>query len=173
MADLRGSDVSFACYSEGNAYDPERERVRELRMNDMECKTIAEVMGIPEGVVISHCIRLGLPISGTCRLVKLSPEEENWLRYRQGPPPDLKCPTCGKLIVQPQRGRKKRFCSEQCRFKHWNTKREEKRAETGRETVCENCGKTFFAVKEKEAERRFCCRECYFDYRYGRRGEWI
>lgn len=170
MADLRGSDVSFACYSEGNAYDPERERVRELRMNDMECKTIAEVMGIPEGVVISHCIRLGLPISGTCRLVKLSPEEENWLRYRQGPPPDLKCPACGKLIIQPQRGRKKRFCSEQCRFRHWNTKREEKRAETGRETVCENCGKTFFAVKEKETERRFCCRECYFEYRYGRRG---
>lgn len=168
-ADYRGADIPLECVFEGNAYDAAREQVREMRMSGEECKSIAEQTGIPEGQVIVYCLQLGLPVSGPCRLMKLSPEDEAWLRYRRGKPEGRICPVCWKPLIQPYRGRRKRFCSSRCKDKWWNDKRGNEKEKHGREAVCENCGKPFIAVNEKSRERRFCSRDCYFEFRYGKR----
>ena len=38
-------------------------------------------------------------------------------------------------------------------------------------TFCENCGKIFYAINEEKARRRYCSCECYFDARYGLKGD--
>ena len=168
---FRGADVPLECVSDGNGYDPRRERVRELRMRGIECPDIARQTGIPAGEVIVYCLQLGFPVTGPCGRLRLSPEDEAWLRYRRGEPRGRKCPVCGRILHQPSRGRKKKFCSAECRDKFWNGKWREKAAIHGREAVCENCGKVFFAINEGKAQRRYCSRECYFDARYGRKGD--
>jgi predicted nucleic acid-binding Zn ribbon protein len=169
MADFRGADILMECYSEGNAYNPKREQVRELRMAGKECREISERMGIEEDQVAAYCSQLGLPVTGSCRTWRPTAEQESYLQHRDGIPPERKCPVCGCLLVQPQRGRRKRFCSKNCKDRFWNTRQADRREELGRKTECENCGRIFYAVKEKDAERRFCCRDCYFEYRYGKR----
>lgn len=167
----RGADVLLEGIIEGGAYDPQRERVREMRMAGEECKAIAGRMGIPEGQVIVYCIQLGLPVSGPCRTMGLPAEDEAWLKYRRGEPEGRKCPVCGRVLEQPYRGRRRKFCSQRCKDKFWNDRQKGRQEELGREAVCENCGKKFIAVNEKNGERRFCGRDCYFEFRYGKREE--
>lgn len=159
--------MPLECVSDGNGYDPRREQVRALRMRGDECKTIAERTGIPEGQVIVYCLQLGLPVKGPCRRMRLSQEDEAWLRYRHGEPEGRKCPVCGDVLIQPSRGRKKKFCSIECKNKFWNKQWRENAKIHGREAVCENCGKVFYATNEGEEKRRFCSRDCYFEFRYG------
>lgn len=170
-AKVRGADIPLECVSDGSAYDSRREQVRELRQRELSCKEIAERIGIPEGNVIIYCLQLGLPVTGPCWTMKLSPEDEAWLRYRRGVPDGRKCLVCGKILNQPNRGRKKKFCSDECRNKYWNDRWRESAEEHGREAVCENCGKTFYATNENKTQRRFCSRDCYFEYRYGVKGD--
>lgn len=165
MAGQREIGIPLECVSEGNGYNAERERVRQLRLAGLEYSEIAEQTGIPAGQVIVYCLQLGLPTSGSCR-TGFSEEEEEWLRYRKRAPADMRCPVCGKVMEQPQRGRRKKFCSNTCRDKWWN--REKRRDESGEEVTCENCGKSFPVAKTARQNRRFCCRECYFEFRYGR-----
>lgn len=165
---FRGSDVPLECVSDGNGYDLRREQVRALRMRGIECQDIAERTGIPAGEVIVYCLQLGLPVTGPCSRLRLSPEDEEWLRYRCGEPQGRKCLVCGRVLNQPSRGRKKKFCSIECRNKFWNERWRENAEAHGREAVCENCGKVFYAINEGKGARRYCSRECYFDARYGR-----
>lgn len=166
MAGRMETGIPLECVSEGNAYNAEQETVRHLRLNGLECCEISEQTGIPVGQVIVYCLQLGLPTSGICRL-GFSEEEEEWLRYRKREPTSMRCPVCDRVMEQSQRGRRKKFCSNTCRDKWWN--REKRRDESGEEITCENCGKKFPVAKAAQQKRRFCCRECYFEYRYGRR----
>lgn len=166
MAEQRETGIPLECVSEGNAYDAEREKVRRLRLAGLECREIAEQTGIPVGQALVYCLQLGLPTSGICGL-GFSEEEEEWLRYRKREPAGMRYPVCGSVLEQPQRGRWKKFCSNACHDKWWN--REKRRDESGGEITCENCGKKFPVAKAARRKRRFCCRKCYFEYRYGRR----
>ena len=80
MGEKKDSGIPLDCVSDGGAYNPEREIVRELRMQEMNCAEIAERLGIPEGTVILHCLKLGLPVTGLCRRISLPSEDEAWLR---------------------------------------------------------------------------------------------
>lgn len=167
--DESGERVRIDCVSDGGAYDPEREKVRELRLRELSCLEIAEKLRIPEGTVLLHCLKLGLPVTGSCRRIPIPKEDEEWLRDHPGEPRYGKCQTCGKDIIQPLTGRQKKYCSVTCRNQYWNEKWRREAKERGRRAVCENCGKVFYAVHER-VPRRFCCQDCYFDFRYGRRG---
>ena len=60
MGEKKNPGIPLDCVSDGGAYNPEREKVRELRMWEMSCAEIAERLGIPEGTVILYCLKLGL-----------------------------------------------------------------------------------------------------------------
>lgn len=141
---------------EGNAYDPDRERVRELRMKGMEVPEIASETGIPAERAEAYCRKLGLPLTGSC-LVHLTAVEESV---------PVICPVCGGELRRTLRGRQRKYCSTACKNRAAYERR--LRENRGKPCVCENCGKTFCQVGGSYSQpRRFCSRECYFENRYG------
>ena len=114
MAERKNPGIPLGCVSDGGAYLPEREKVRELRMREMGCAEIAGRLGIPEGTVILHCLKLGLPVTGPCRRIPLPKEDAAWLRYHRRGPKAAQRPVCGGKIIPPTRGRPKEFWYRSC-----------------------------------------------------------
>ena len=70
------------------------------------------------------------------------------------------CPNCGEAVVRPHLGRKKIFCSDECRF-HWKHKHPKpENWKATRSAVCPLCGKTFLAIGEYIRPRKYCSRAC-------------
>ena len=70
------------------------------------------------------------------------------------------CPECGEEVVQNPKGRRKKFCSEECRFL-W--KQKHPKPENWKYTVriCPACGKEFNAYREYNGmKRKYCSRSC-------------
>jgi predicted nucleic acid-binding Zn ribbon protein len=59
------------------------------------------------------------------------------------------CPVCGKPMEQPERGRKRKTCSEKCRKRLW-------RQQTPR---CLVCGK-HFKIAKYQKEQKYCSEQC-------------
>ena len=70
------------------------------------------------------------------------------------------CPNCGVAIVQPPRGRTKKFCSDECRFQWKNKHPKPENWKSSRTAVCPVCGKTFTASREYTRQRKYCSRAC-------------
>lgn len=78
------------------------------------------------------------------------------------------CLQCGKMLNQPQTGRRRLFCSDKCRFKWWHINGKLIPRPLGRreETLCANCGKPILDYARKK--RRYCSHECYIRDRFWR-----
>ncbi len=76
------------------------------------------------------------------------------------------CPYCGKQLSNPPTGRKKRFCSDDCRRKWWNSNRDKLNKSPGAqyEITCKSCGKRF--ISYGNTKRKYCSHDCYVNYRY-------
>lgn len=70
------------------------------------------------------------------------------------------CPNCAVPIAQPQRGRRKRFCSDQCRWKWKNLHPRPENWKSSRTAVCPVCGKVFTASREYNRQRKYCSHAC-------------
>lgn len=70
------------------------------------------------------------------------------------------CPECGEPVRQKPRGRKKKFCSEECRFAWKNKHPHPENWKKTRIAVCPVCGKEFFASREYQRKRKYCSRAC-------------
>ena len=70
------------------------------------------------------------------------------------------CPNCGAAIVQPPRGRAKKFCSDGCRFQWKNRHSNPAKWKSSRIAVCPVCGKEFTASREYTRPRKYCSRAC-------------
>jgi len=70
------------------------------------------------------------------------------------------CPACGKELIQPKVGRRRRFCSDSCRARYWSAYSSDN---SRYKATCANCGKEFSSTHRK---RRFCSTGCYFDHRF-------
>ena len=70
------------------------------------------------------------------------------------------CPECGKEVVQNPRGRRKKFCSEACRFA-WKNKHP--RPENWKKVdtyICPVCGREFRSRRSGDVKRKYCSRAC-------------
>ena len=76
------------------------------------------------------------------------------------------CDYCAKWLFNPPTGRRKRFCSNDCRRKWWSGNRDKinKGSKAQYEKTCEGCGKQFIAYGN--AKRKYCSHECYVNFRY-------
>jgi len=81
------------------------------------------------------------------------------------------CPNCGMPVVQPKRGRPKKFCSDQCRFQWKNRHPKPENWKTTRTAVCPVCGKEYLAFREYTKPRKFCSRTCANRSRAAERNE--
>ena len=124
------------------------QQIRELRGRGLGYKAIASATGLSRDAVRYFCKSNGLDTAdskaGDC------------------------CPNCGKPIVQPHTGRRKRFCDEACRRAWW--KNHPDSVQHGDTAVyhltCAYCGKPFDSYGN--SHRRYCCRACYFAERFSR-----
>ena len=75
------------------------------------------------------------------------------------------CDCCGKEVAQVSGRKEKRFCSDRCRNKWWNSHLDRVNRKANYEFVCPQCKKTFMAYGN--AKRKYCSHECYIAHRFG------
>lgn len=130
-------------------------RIQELRRKGIGYRTIAAQLGISRDNVRNYCV--------SHQLSGVAAQQEQRL--------DETCPNCGGKIVQPKRGRRRRFCSDACCRAWWSAHPDavcqSPKAQYLFKCVC--CGKDF--VSYGNAKRRYCCHTCYIHERFRRAQE--
>ena len=66
------------------------------------------------------------------------------------------CPQCGKPVMQAEGRKEKKFCSDQCRSRWWNSHPSEINKKAYYRLVCHQCGKEFEVYGN--SRRKYCCR---------------
>ena len=126
--------------------DEDRMRIVELRKEGKGYKRIAQLLGLSENTVKSFCRRR--------HLLKENPEDKK----------DV-CPCCGKVLVQLPGRKPKKFCSDKCRMKWWNSHLDQVNRKANYSFVCPVCKKQFSVYGN--ANRKYCSHACYIKARFG------
>ena len=87
--------------------DEVKQRIREMRTNGLGYKSIGTAIGMSRSNIRKYCMRTGL--EGDPSVAALNFE----LRKEAA----LICRSCGKKLKQKPKGRKRRYCSDQCRWR--------------------------------------------------------
>ncbi|MCR5486346.1 MAG: RNA polymerase subunit sigma-70 [Lachnospiraceae bacterium] len=125
------------------------EQIIGLRKQGMSYQQITDAVGVKRATVRYVCYKHGL--SGRAKDLMI---QEGKL-----------CASCGAPIVQPAGGgRRRRFCSVECRRKWWKEHPEMSSQLPVRHLTCLCCGKPFISFGPKE--RKYCSRDCYIEHRF-------
>lgn len=123
----------------------EKERIREMRLAGASYTQISEILTLPLGSIKSFCFRNQLKIAeGTDKRTRF-------------------CKQCGEPINNPDKRKPKKFCSDRCRLKWWNSNRDKVNKKNAVKKVCQACGKVFLSYDNK---RKYCSHSCYIDDRF-------
>lgn len=121
-----------------------------LRIDGFGYKKIAAALNIPVAQVKYTCKCNGF--NGFAKNIKAKYKTE--LTDKKG-----LCKYCNKIFEQPKRGRKRKYCSVECKRKwdktHYKTYQHK----------CNYCGKIFESQSKKQ---KFCSKKCYNKYRFYR-----
>ena len=109
----------------------EKQMIASLSENGLGYRKIAAQIGISENTVKSYLKRM------TAADDQKEPDQ---------PAAVFSCPQCGEEIRQIPGRKTKRFCSDSCRYKWWNSHPNQLQRESLRESTCPVCGKTFSAT---------------------------
>lgn len=122
--------------------DEQQQKIISLRRDGAGYGSIATELGVSINTVKSFCRRNSLtaPKTGTA------------------------CEECGKPITQNPGRKRKRFCSDACRNKWWNTHLDLVRRKANYTFTCPACGKEFMVYGD--SHRKFCSHDCYIAYRF-------
>lgn len=131
--------------------DNEKAAIAEHRRKGCGYKKISHLTGVCESTVKTFCRRNGL--------AGIAAESES-PRTAEQP-----CKYCGKAVVQYPGRKEKKFCSDACRNKWWNSHLGLVKRKAMYEFVCPRCKKTFYAYGNKN--RKYCSHECYIEDRFG------
>ncbi len=132
--------------------DNQKREITRLRNTKCSYSNISSTLNIPINTVKSYCRRHGLGSN--------SGEEENSTDIDA-----LKCLCCGTVIPQIKGRKPKRFCSDRCRNKWWNTHLNQVKRRANYDFVCKYCKKAFVAYGNKG--RKYCSHDCYIADRFG------
>lgn len=129
--------------------DEMKSQVILLRQHGMKPRQIAQYTGAPVSSAWSICRNEKL---------KSFPADEGLLEKIEK---HKACAYCGETLMQPMTGRRKRFCSDQCRRAYWKAHRDEmkKNPKSVYTKMCPFCGKTFEVYGNRK--RKYCCHEHY------------
>jgi len=109
--------------------------INNMRLEGHSPSVIAATLGLSAGTVRAHIHR-----------------------YPEIPNTKL-CKNCGKPVLQTEKRREKKFCSDACRMLWWNTHRDSVNRKAYYNLTCEYCGKEFESYGNKN--RKYCNRACY------------
>ena len=131
--------------------DAQREQIRKLRGESYSYMKISQVLGISENTVKTFCRRKGLG-----GVVQPSVHVKEAGHF---------CLCCGVAVMQTAGRKEKRFCSDRCRNKWWNSHLDQVNRKAHYKYVCPCCKKPF--VVYGNANRKYCSHECYIKDRFG------
>ena len=131
----------------------QKDAIAEYRKSGYGYKKISQITGICESTVKTFCRRNGLAGGLT--------ETEAVLDCAAEKP----CQCCGKAVMQQPGRKEKKFCSDSCRNKWWNSHLNLVKRKAMYDFVCPTCGKPFTAYGNRN--RKYCSRECYIQDRFG------
>ncbi|MCD7726406.1 MAG: helix-turn-helix domain-containing protein [Clostridiales bacterium] len=126
--------------------EDQKSRIKTLRENGVGYVRIAQTLGLSQNTVSSYCRRNGL--AGT-----KPPAGQHLCRY------------CGCPVEQTKGRKEKKFCSDSCRMKWWNSHLDKVNRKANYEFICPHCKKTFTAYGN--SNRKYCSHECYVADRFG------
>ena len=118
----------------------QEEKIISLRKKGCEMVDIADSLGISRNTVKSICRQEGL-----LDVTKL-------------------CEYCKTPLVVFPGTKEKKFCSDKCRMKFWNSGLGTPNCDGMEDCVCLNCGKAFKAYPKRK--RKYCSHECYVEARF-------
>ena len=126
-------------------------QICDLRSNGAGYKVIANMTGLSRDIVRNYCKSHGL--AGV-----LESSDGNFAaRLKEG----LVCKNCGAPIVPPHTGRRRLFCSKNCRFSWWRVHAAESRndSKANYRITCAHCGQEFISYGNRK--RKYCCHACF------------
>lgn len=126
----------------------QKSQICSLRTQDYGYAVIAKITGLKKDTVKSFCRRNG--IAGV-RAVKQAEQQNH-------------CPQCGKKLIQVEKQKPRRFCSDQCRQAWWNAHQDLVKQKAVYNYVCPTCGKPFTAYGN--SHRKYCSHQCYVQARF-------
>ena len=129
----------------------EKTKIEQMRKEGMGYSRIAKALGLSNNTVKSFCRRNNL--TGVYEEPKELPEGVRL------------CKCCGTQIKQTEGRKEKKFCSDACRTKWWNTHLDQVKRKAIYEYECAYCKKPFTAYGN--AHRKYCSHKCYLADRFG------
>jgi len=134
--------------------EDQKEKIRQLRLEGIGYKKISEEIGLSRDSVRGYCRRHGLDGFGEELALKRKILMQEEFIY-------IFCPQCGKEIKQNAKGRKRKYCSMECKRKWDKTHRK------AFDLKCSYCGKEFKSLGIKTL--KYCSRDCYIKDRFWRK----
>lgn len=135
--------------------DQQKTQTIRLRGEGFGYSKIAVMLGLSDNTIKSFCRRNGL--TGMVGYQRKGSKQEHF------------CPTCGLPVKQNPGRKEKKFCSDRCRNRWWNTHLDQVNRKALYEYECVYCGKPFVAYGN--ANRKYCSHECYVNDRFGGGGD--
>ena len=131
----------------------EKKQIVVLRKAGKSLTQIADELGVSRNTIKTFCRRNGL--SG----------DADSMPELITDPFEKPCRCCGKPVIQMPGRKEKRFCSDECRTRFWNTHLAEAERDGMTEYTCPVCGSRFHAYGNRN--RKYCSHECYIEARFG------
>lgn len=132
--------------------DEQKLKIRNLRAEGFGYKKIATMMEISQNTVKTYCQRHNL--GGNLAMEK---KEENGDKHI--------CKCCGVEVKQNPGRKEKKFCSDACRNKWWNSHLNQVNRKAFYEIECAYCKKVFTVYGT--TKRKYCCHECFVMDKFG------
>ena len=127
--------------------DEQRQQIVELRAAGNGYKKVSQLLGLSENTVKSFCHRRNLG------KVIVQPHAEIEI-----------CKCCGNPVPQNPGRKQKKFCSDRCRMKWWNSHLDQVKRKANYDYVCPVCQKSFTVYGN--SHRKYCSHECYIKDRF-------
>ena len=127
----------------------EREEVLRLRIEGKSYTQIADIIRLSRNTVKSICQRM-----------RIQPSETAGENHDTD-----HCKRCGAFLVQNTAGKRKRFCTDQCRRVWWQQHQDNRSLKSAVKAKCAFCGRVFEDYEKNH--RKYCCHACYIRDRFG------
>ena len=134
----------------------EKNRLTAMRRAGRSYTEIALELGIAKNTVKTYCHRNHIASNSD-----IAGDSE------ASPPREKLCLCCGVPVAQNPGRKEKKFCSDVCRAKWWNTNTAMNNRKSMYDYVCPTCGNPFSAYGNRH--RKYCSHECYIADRFGGR----
>lgn len=135
--------------------DEQKQKLTAMRSQGYGYKRIGQALGISANSVKSYCRR------NECKKQNMDKPSANRTTTNN----QNVCLFCGVPVTSTPGKKTKKFCSDSCRMKWWNSHPELISHRASRMLSCNYCGKAFPVYGN--SNRKYCCHSCYVEDRFG------